>query len=175
LLLQIARPARLIECLEFDPQDAASALHDASGHERISQLKSLVNHDHMPQYILSKLQTTFGPQSTGYPSDAQQITSTMGGMCAPQQTVEFIDPNVLPSKHDFKFEKQLSAGAYGAVFLARHKQTSEYVAIKVLKKKHLLAKNMIDQVVNERDILQFAQNPFLVTLYCSFSTKVARS
>jgi microtubule-associated serine/threonine kinase len=58
------------------------------------------------------------------------------------------------------------------VYLARHIASNEQVAIKMLKKKDVLAKNLISQVMHERDIMHFAQNPFLINLICSFSSKV---
>jgi len=36
----------------------------------------------------------------------------------------------------------------------------------------MVNKNVVKQVFAERDILQFARNPFLINLYCSFTTKV---
>ena len=90
-----------------------------------------------------------------------------------ESTNSFVNPDYRPNKHDFKFEKLISAGAYGAVYLSRHIKSNEQVAIKVLKKKDVLAKNLMDQVLHERDIMQFAQNPFLINLLCSFSSKVS--
>eukprot|EP00042_Codosiga_hollandica_P050089 m.591437 g.591437 ORF g.591437 m.591437 type:complete len:1419 (+) comp58016_c0_seq1:169-4425(+) len=163
LLMMISRPARLLECLEFNPEDTAR--QEMGAEDRFQQLRLTAKNDHIPQYILSKLQANFGLVVDPDPADAKLMP-----LPAPQ-SVNFITENYRPRKHDFKFEKQLSAGAYGAVYLAKHMRTSEYVAIKVLKKRDLRTKNMIDQVMNERDILQFAQNPFLVTLYCSFASK----
>lgn len=42
----------------------------------------------------------------------------------------------------------------------------------ILKKQEMVNKNVVSQVMAERDILQFARNPFLINLYCSFTTKV---
>jgi microtubule-associated serine/threonine kinase len=84
---------------------------------------------------------------------------------------EFLKQNHTPTKSDFHFMKQLSSGAYGAVYLAKHSETQEQVAIKCLKKRDMLNKNMVHQVMAERDILMFARNPFIVNLLCSFLTK----
>lgn len=168
----ISRPARLLECLEFDPEAEAARRTAGDGNanvDRVMQLKLLAKDDHMPQYILSRLQTNFGVTSV---NNTQVITTALS---ASASHVNFVSPDYKPTKRDFKFEKQLSAGAYGAVYLAKHNSSGEYVAIKVLRKKDLRTKNMIDQVMNERDILHFAQNPFLVTLYCSFASKVKKS
>jgi microtubule-associated serine/threonine kinase len=164
----IARPARLLECLEFDPEDQSSGVTFSNAIDRVQRLKLTAQNEHIPQYILSRLQANFGgPNVT--PADANKRPSFVPGNTQP--AVTFVTPNYRPHKHDFKFVKKLSAGAYGAVYLSKHHRTNEFVAIKVLRKKDLLAKNMIDQVLNERDILHFAQNPFVVTLFCSFSSK----
>ena len=55
-----------------------------------------------------------------------------------------------------------SSGAYGAVHLGRHKETKESVAIKILKKKQMIDKNCAAQVFAEKEVLKFAQNPFVV-------------
>ena len=35
-----------------------------------------------------------------------------------------------------------------------------------------MLRNQVEQVFAERDILTFSDNPFVVSLYCSFETKV---
>jgi serine/threonine protein kinase len=77
-----------------------------------------------------------------------------------------------PTKDDFHRVKLLSQGAYGCVYLARHRETLEYFAMKSLRKKDMANRNLVNQVLNERDILQFAQNPFVIQFICSFTTKV---
>ena len=162
LLLIISIPSRLLECLEFDPARVDSTQTRA---ERVQLMQLTANNSHIPQYVLSRLTTHFG--ATLMPGE--EVSSQF--QAAASNT--FVTPNYQPCKHDFKFEKQLSAGAYGAVYLARHIKSNEQVAIKVLKKKDVLTKNLMHQVLHERDIMQFAQNPFLVNLLCSFSTKVS--
>lgn len=51
LLLIISRPARLLECLEFDPEEFYHLLEQAEGQAKICQgIK-----DEIPQYIIGKL------------------------------------------------------------------------------------------------------------------------
>jgi len=45
-------------------------------------------------------------------------------------------------------------------------------AMKKLLKNNLVLRNQVDQVYAERDILTFTDNPFVVSFYCSFETKV---
>jgi microtubule-associated serine/threonine kinase len=71
--------------------------------------------------------------------------------------------------------KLISNGAYGAVYLVRHKQTRQRFAMKKIIKNNLMLRNQIEQVFAERDIMSFTDNPFVVTMYCSFETRVSNS
>ena len=59
------------------------------------------------------------------------------------------------------------------MLLVRHKETRKLFAMKKLLKSDLVLRNMIEQVFAERDILTFTDNPFVVSFYCSFETKVS--
>lgn len=51
LLLIVSRPARLLECLEFDPEEFYHLLEQAEGQAKITQgIKTDI-----PQYIITKL------------------------------------------------------------------------------------------------------------------------
>jgi len=51
LLLMVSRPARLLECLEFDPEEFYHLLEQAEGQAKVTQgVKTDI-----PQYIISKL------------------------------------------------------------------------------------------------------------------------
>lgn len=58
------------------------------------------------------------------------------------------------------------------MYLVRHKETRQRFALKKLLKSNLVLRNQVEQVFAERDILSFTDNPFVVSLYCSFETKV---
>lgn len=58
--------------------------------------------------------------------------------------------------------KAISKGAYGKVILARKKNTKDIFAIKVLEKDKMIEKNVIEYVLNERDILNTVDNEFIV-------------
>jgi len=62
-----------------------------------------------------------------------------------------------------------------SVYLIRHKETRHLFAMKRLLKHHLILRNQVEQVFAERDILTFSDNPFVVSFYCSFVTKVCNS
>lgn len=58
-----------------------------------------------------------------------------------------------------------------AVFLVRHKETRQRFAMKKINRQNLILRNQIQQVFVERDILTFAENPFVVSMFCSFETR----
>lgn len=57
------------------------------------------------------------------------------------------------------------------MYLVRHKETRQRFALKKINKQNLILRNQIQQVFVERDILTFAENPFVVSMFCSFETK----
>lgn len=59
-----------------------------------------------------------------------------------------------------------------SVYLVRERSSRRRFALKKIRKNHLLLRNQVEQVFAERDIMSFADNPFVVGLYCTFETKV---
>ncbi|KAG2436135.1 hypothetical protein HYH02_011643 [Chlamydomonas schloesseri] len=82
-------------------------------------------------------------------------------------------PRSMPgmSIEEFEIIKPISRGAFGRVYLARKLATGDLFAIKVMKKRDLIRKNMVESVTNERNILAMAQNPFVVRFYYSFTSR----
>lgn len=58
-----------------------------------------------------------------------------------------------------------------AVYLVRHRETRQRFAMKKINKQNLILRNQIQQAFVERDILTFAENPFVVFMFCSFETR----
>jgi len=73
-----------------------------------------------------------------------------------------------PTINDFEILKPISRGAFGKVFLCHRKDHPEKkLAIKVMKKSDMVQKNMVDQVIAERNALAITKSPFCVgLLYC---------
>ncbi|XP_069794992.1 microtubule-associated serine/threonine-protein kinase 4-like isoform X4 [Narcine bancroftii] len=169
LLIIIARPARLLECLEFDPEEFYHLLEAAEGHAKEGQgIKSDI-----PRYIISQLGLTRDPleemaQLARYDSGTAETPET-------DDSVGSFSPSIQgrrkPREIDFETMKLISNGAYGAVYLVRHKETKQRFAMKKINKQNLILRNQIQQAFVERDILTFAENPFVVSMYCSFETK----
>ncbi|XP_022531570.2 microtubule-associated serine/threonine-protein kinase 2 isoform X3 [Astyanax mexicanus] len=175
LMIIIARPARLLECLEFDPEEFYHLLEAAEGHAKEGQgIKSDI-----PRYIISQLGLTRDPleemaQLSSYDSgnpetpETEDSSESRGATVLPPQP----QPKTkTPREEDFETIKLISNGAYGAVFLVRHKETRQRFAMKKINKQNLILRNQIQQAFVERDILTFAENPFVVSMFCSFETR----
>ncbi|XP_035750101.1 microtubule-associated serine/threonine-protein kinase 2 isoform X10 [Egretta garzetta] len=181
LMIVIARPARLLECLEFDPEEFYHLLEAAEGHAKEGQgIKCDI-----PRYIISQLGLTRDPledcpfqpcvskehcwemaQLNSYDSpDTPETDDSVESRGASVQSKK------TPSEEEFETIKLISNGAYGAVYLVRHKTTRQRFAMKKINKQNLILRNQIQQAFVERDILTFAENPFVVSMFCSFETK----
>jgi serine/threonine protein kinase len=66
--------------------------------------------------------------------------------------------------------KAVSHGAYGKVCLARKKQTRDLFAIKIMDKKKMEEKGVIEEVINERNILNKVNNNYIVRGVYTFQT-----
>uniref|UniRef100_A0A8C0V3W2 non-specific serine/threonine protein kinase n=1 Tax=Cyanistes caeruleus TaxID=156563 RepID=A0A8C0V3W2_CYACU len=156
LMIIIARPARLLECLEFDPEEFYHLLEAAEGHAKEGQgIKCDI-----PRYIISQLGLTRDPLEG---ENSCYILSKLRGAS--------VQSKKTPSEEEFETIKLISNGAYGAVYLVRHKTTRQRFAMKKINKQNLILRNQIQQAFVERDILTFAENPFVVSMFCSFETK----
>lgn len=77
----------------------------------------------------------------------------------------------VPSIKDYEPIKPISKGAFGSVFLAKSKNTGDYVAIKVLKKSDMISKNQVMNVKAERAIMMAqSESPYVVQLIKSFQS-----
>nr|XP_046231842.1 microtubule-associated serine/threonine-protein kinase 3 isoform X3 [Scatophagus argus] len=169
ILIIIARPARLLECLEFDPEEFYHLLEAAEGHAKEGQgIKTDI-----PRYIISQLGLTRDPLE-----EIAQLTSCDSGIAETPETDDSsqslstaLRSRRKPCELDFEMTKLISNGAYGAVYLVRHKETKQRFAMKKINKQNLMLRNQIQQAFVERDILTFAENPFVVSMYCSFETR----
>uniref|UniRef100_A0A670YG13 non-specific serine/threonine protein kinase n=1 Tax=Pseudonaja textilis TaxID=8673 RepID=A0A670YG13_PSETE len=126
LMIIIARPARLLECLEFDPEEFYHLLEAAEGHAKEG---GGIKCD-IPRYIICQLGLTRDPLEG--------------------ESIVLLEL---------------------AVFLVRHRNTRQRFAMKKINKQNLILRNQIQQAFVERDILTFAENPFVVSMFCSFETK----
>ncbi|KAJ1673581.1 hypothetical protein EV182_004959, partial [Spiromyces aspiralis] len=72
---------------------------------------------------------------------------------------------------DFEMLKFIGKGAYGMVYLVKHKHSDRYFAMKVLRKASILVHSRsIAFTKTERAILEAVQHPFIVKLYFAFQS-----
>uniref|UniRef100_A0A1A8DM78 non-specific serine/threonine protein kinase n=1 Tax=Nothobranchius kadleci TaxID=1051664 RepID=A0A1A8DM78_NOTKA len=166
LFIIISRPARLLECLEFNPEEFYHLLEAAEDHAKEGQLMKA----DIPRYIISQLGLTRDPLEEivsldSYDSEGPNTPETDDSAEGKGRSVK------PPNEEDFQTIKLISNGAYGAVYLVRHRETRQRFAMKKINKQNLILRNQIQQAFVERDILTFAENPFVVSMFCSFETR----
>uniref|UniRef100_A0A8C7ZRR9 non-specific serine/threonine protein kinase n=1 Tax=Oryzias sinensis TaxID=183150 RepID=A0A8C7ZRR9_9TELE len=163
ILIIISRPARLLECLEFDPEEFYHRLEAAEGQAKVGQgIKTDI-----PRYIINQLGLTRDLLEDMVQFDQYDSSPTVSNK-APQTLTP---TRRKPLESDFETMKLISNGAYGAVYLVRHKETRQRFAMKKINRQNLVLRNQIQQAFVERDILTFAENPFVVSMFCSFETR----
>uniref|UniRef100_A0A674GY81 non-specific serine/threonine protein kinase n=1 Tax=Taeniopygia guttata TaxID=59729 RepID=A0A674GY81_TAEGU len=167
LLIIISRPARLLECLEFDPAGLSQLLAATAG-----RAEGPLRAD-TPRYLLRQLGRARGARADMLHLEEPDSSGT--NTPEPEEGAEgrttLPRPKEPPGESDFETIKLISNGAYGAVYLVRHTATRQRFAMKKINKQNLLLRNQVQQAFVERDILTFAENPFVVSMFCSFQTR----
>mmetsp|Transcript_40952 Transcript_40952/g.65841 ORF Transcript_40952/g.65841 Transcript_40952/m.65841 type:complete len:524 (-) Transcript_40952:55-1626(-) len=85
-------------------------------------------------------------------------------------TGQLIESKEKVKPDDFEFLKVIGRGSFGKVMQVRKKDTGELFAMKILKKKALIAKHQVEHTNAERRILAALQHPFLMRLRFAFQT-----
>ncbi|KAK2542168.1 Mast3 [Columba guinea] len=111
LLIIISRPARLLECLEFDPEEFYHLLEAAEGHAKVGQgIKTDI-----PRYIISQLGLVKDPLEEMVQLDhfdsGNTITPENDDTCESRPSATA--PRRKPCEGDFETIKLISNGAYG--------------------------------------------------------------
>jgi len=157
ILNHMAPPIRLLECRNRAQRGIVEP------DDRLWMMTS--DEHHLPSYIQNRI--------TQRPMPATSSSDTSSAVRRLTERVRFLDElgeGEKPGRTDFDIIKPIASGAYGSVHLGKHKRTKEHVAIKVLSKQVMVDKNCASQVLQEKEVLRFAANPFVVQFYCSFTT-----
>jgi len=72
--------------------------------------------------------------------------------------------------HSFTTLAKVGKGGFGSVHQVVFKETNEVLAMKSLKKKHLIETNSVDNTMAEKDILRKIRHPFVVRLHYAFQS-----
>ncbi|KAL5255044.1 hypothetical protein ACHWQZ_G014471 [Mnemiopsis leidyi] len=166
LLKIISRSARLLECLTFSVGSFYSKIQEGTIDELLRSTASL------PRYISSRLSTKFGVIDSEDPTSpsASQPSHTPHPSSSGTED-ESLERSSQFKEEDFENRKLISNGAYGEVFLVKHVESKELFALKRIRKDRVIERNEVQRAFMERDILSFMQNPFVVSMLCSFQTK----
>jgi serine/threonine protein kinase len=73
---------------------------------------------------------------------------------------------------DFTVIKVVGKGSYGKVLLVKKNDDNKTLAMKVLKKKHMIKRNQVEHTKTERSILELVKHPFVIQLRYAFQTQV---
>jgi len=150
----IARPARILEYIEFNEVGFISLLDQFEDSAREQNQYKLEPH----RYILKML-------GLDIPS------SSLDKEACSSDDDNYKKPTIKVAQDDFERIKIISQGAYAAVYLVKHKETRQRFAMKRIAKQSLQLRNQVQRAFLERDIMTFTENPFVVSMYCSFETK----
>ncbi|KAJ1724821.1 hypothetical protein LPJ53_000957 [Coemansia erecta] len=100
------------------------------------------------------------------PVTRQRNNSQLSSMRATPESAAKVQR--MPSIDEFDFIKPISRGAFGRVYLTRKKATKDLYAIKVMRKKDMINKNMVTQALAERRALSLLSTDWVVQLYYAF-------
>jgi serine/threonine protein kinase len=84
--------------------------------------------------------------------------------------INFLNTYNLVTINDFEILSICGKGGFATVYKAQHRETSEFYALKAVKKQEVIHKNQFESVRREKEILHSCNSPFLVDLKCAFQT-----
>lgn len=85
--------------------------------------------------------------------------------------INFLNTYNLVTINDFEIQSICGKGGFATVYKAQHRETSEFYALKAVKKQEIIHKNQFESVRREKEILHSCNSPFLVDLKCAFQTQ----
>ncbi|CAJ0936693.1 unnamed protein product [Ranitomeya imitator] len=130
-----------------------------------------------PRYPLTLIRVSRGPSSdlsteTPELADPESVICEIPEIHEPvTNLMESLIPARKPQMSDYETSKLISGGCFGAVYLVHHKDSQQIFAMKKMAKKNLETPKDVEDVFLERDILTFANCPFVVSMLCSFPTR----
>ena len=75
------------------------------------------------------------------------------------------------SMSDFDLLAVVGKGSFGKVLQVKKRGTGEIFALKILRKKQLVARNQVEHTKTERRVMQSIRHPFIVRLHGAFQTE----
>lgn len=87
---------------------------------------------------------------------------------AKKQTPAAASQRVKYSLADFSVERTLGTGSFGRVHLVKSKAKNKFYAMKVLKKSEIVRMKQVEHTINEKNILEQLEHPFLISMLGTF-------
>ncbi|KXS19955.1 kinase-like protein [Gonapodya prolifera JEL478] len=89
----------------------------------------------------------------------------MGGACCKEEPIDFSQEVEL---NHFNLLRVVGKGAFGKVRIVQHKQTKEIWALKYINKEQCIGMKAIDNIIQERKMLEEINHPFICNLRYAF-------
>lgn len=157
--------------------DTATASASTSRHRNVSKAE-------LAKRKIENLFTTLEKERDAAKHRSQQLEDKLGAMDIRdsekekmrkehvQREIAFLRERRRPmSEADFDKSSIIGRGAFGEVFLVRHKKNGDYYAMKKLRKSDMLRKEQVNHAWSERHVLVAANHPFVCQLCYAFQSK----
>ncbi len=80
-------------------------------------------------------------------------------------------PNTVRDINQFTFIKVIGKGTFGKVILAKNKEDGEFYALKCVKKDYITKTKNVENLKNEKKLLEQVNSPFIIKLHFTFQNK----
>ncbi|KAJ3213525.1 hypothetical protein HDU67_002811 [Dinochytrium kinnereticum] len=90
----------------------------------------------------------------------------MGGSCCKQEKIDYANEEV--ELNHFNLLRSVGKGAFGKVRVVQHKGTQKIYALKYINKAKCIKMKAVDNIIQERRLLEEAQYPFICNLRFAF-------
>uniref|UniRef100_A0A1A9W4F5 Serine/threonine-protein kinase greatwall n=1 Tax=Glossina brevipalpis TaxID=37001 RepID=A0A1A9W4F5_9MUSC len=118
-------------------------------------------HNHQIEYIT--------PKKSNMIIDGEKLLDKINQLTTRPENLNYSAK--MPTIKDFVIIKPISRGAFGKVFLGyKGSDHNKLYAIKVMRKSEMINKNMVSQVITERNALALSRSPFCVNLFYSLQS-----
>jgi len=121
--------------------------------------------------ILKRKQALAAVEHDSDKEEGKQETTTESSNDEKGSTTQLLDTTEKVRLDDFELLKVLGRGSFGKVMQVKKKSNGKVYAMKILKKRAIIARNQVEHTKAERKILQALQHPFLMTLRYAFQSK----
>lgn len=104
-------------------------------------------------------------------SEAFTDSSMMTQGSSREEVENLLSPTYKVNKDDFEYIKVIGRGSFGKVYLARKKDSTEPIALKVIRKDKLVENEMLEKAHAERKILASVDCPYIVKLHYAYQSE----